>query len=130
MLSAFFGASGEIVQVGENDLSQIMKNVCHGTLESGSCILEAERHDTIRKSAPGGSECGFVLIGWVNLNLVVARETIHEGQSLVTGAIIDNLVDKGHWKVVFGTGVIEIAEVCTDTDSALFFVDRDGVGDP
>jgi hypothetical protein len=93
-------------------------------------VLEAKRHDTIRKSAPGGSECGFVLIGWVNLNLVVARETIHEGQSLVTGAIIDNLVDKGHWKVVFGTGMIEIAKVCTDTDSALFFVNRDGVGDP
>jgi hypothetical protein len=62
--------------------------------------------------------------------LVVARETIHEGQSLVTNAIIDNLVDKGHWKVVFGTGMIEIAEVYTDTDSALFFVDRDGFGDP
>jgi hypothetical protein len=48
----------------------------------------------------------------------------------VTDTIIDNLVDKGCWKVVFGTCMIEIAEVCTDMDSALFFVDRDGVGDP
>jgi hypothetical protein len=63
----------------------------------------------------------------VNLNLVVARETIHEGQSLVAGTIINNLVDKRHWKIVFGTGVIEIMKVSADTNSALFFVDRDGV---
>jgi hypothetical protein len=70
------------------------------------------------------------LIDWVDLNLVAARETTHEGQSLVVGTIIDNLVDKGHWKFVFGAGVIEIAKVRTDVDSALFFVDRDGFGDP
>jgi hypothetical protein len=130
MLSAFFGASGEIVQVGENDLSQIVKNVCHGTLESGSCVIEAKRHDTICKSSLGGSECDFVLIGWVDLNLVVARETVHERQGLVTGTIIDNLVDKGRWKVVLRTGMMEIMKFRIDLDSALFFVDRDGVGDP
>jgi hypothetical protein len=48
----------------------------------------------------------------------------------VTSAIIDNLVNKGHWKVVFGTGMIEIMEVRTDIDISMFFVDRDGVGDP
>jgi hypothetical protein len=62
--------------------------------------------------------------------LVVSRETIHEGKILVTCAIIDNLVDEGRWKVVFGTGVIEITKVCADTDGALFFVNRDRVGDP
>jgi hypothetical protein len=48
----------------------------------------------------------------------------------VNGAIIDNMVDKGHWKVVFGTSVIEIMKFHTDADTALFFVNRDGVGDP
>jgi hypothetical protein len=103
MMNASLGSSCEVIQVCKNDMSQIMKDVCHGPLESGASILEAKRHDTIRKGAPRGSECGFVLIGWVNLDLVVARETIHEGQSLVTHAIIDNLVDEGRWKVVFGT---------------------------
>jgi hypothetical protein len=70
------------------------------------------------------------LIGWVNLNLVVARETIHERQILMDDTIIDNLVDKGSWKIVFGIGMIEIVKVCTDTDSALVFVNSDGVGDP
>jgi hypothetical protein len=111
-------------------MSQIMKNVCHGPLESGAGILEAEWHDTIRKGGPRGRECSFVLIDGVNLDLVVTKETVHEGQSLVTCAIIDYLVDEGCWKVVFGIGVIEIAEVRTDMDSALFFVNRDSVGDP
>jgi hypothetical protein len=48
----------------------------------------------------------------------------------VAGTIINNLVDEGCWEVVFGTGVIEIMKVSADVNSALFFVDRDGVGDP
>jgi hypothetical protein len=64
------------------------------------------------------------------MDLVVARETVHEGQNLMVDTIIDNLIDKGCWKVFFGTGMIEIAKVHIDTDSALFFVHRDGVGDP
>jgi hypothetical protein len=111
-------------------MRQIVKNVCHSPLESGTVILEAEWHYTICKGAPRGRECIFVLIGEVNLDLVVTRETIHEGQSLVTCTIIDYLVDEGCWNVVFGIGVIEVAEVHTDMDNALFFVNRDMVGDP
>ena len=43
---------------------------------------------------------------------------------------IDNLVDKRSWKIAFGIGMIEIMKVSADANSALFFVDRDGVGDP
>jgi hypothetical protein len=107
-----------------------VQNIYHSPLESGTGILEAEWHVTICKGAPRSRECDFVLIGGVNFDLVVTRETIHEGQSLVTCAIIDYLFDEGCWKVVFGTGVIEVMEFRTDTDSALFFVNRDRVGDP
>jgi hypothetical protein len=48
----------------------------------------------------------------------------------VAGTIIDNLVDKGCCKVVFGIYVIKIVKVRTDANSALVFVNRDGVGDP
>jgi hypothetical protein len=101
MLSAFLGLSCEVIQACENDMRQRMKHVDHGPLKSGADILEAKWHDTICKGAPRGSECSFVLIGWMNLDLVVARETVHEGKSLTTHAIIDNLVDEGCWKIVF-----------------------------
>ena len=44
--------------------------------------------------------------------------------------VVDNLIDERRWKVVFGTGVVEIAKVRAYTDSALFFVNGDRVGDP
>ena len=84
----------------------------------------------ICKSTPRGSECGFILIGWVDLNLVIARESIHKGDSLVADAVVDNLIDERSWKVVFGTCVIEIMKVCANADSAMFFVNGYRVGNP
>jgi hypothetical protein len=66
----------------------------------------------------------------MNMNFIIAKETIHKGQGFMAGTIIDNLADEGHWEVVFGTGVIEIMKFNEDVNSSLFFVDRDGVGDP
>jgi hypothetical protein len=84
----------------------------------------------IRKSTPWGGRCGFILICGVNLDLIVAREAVHEGQGLMAGAVIDNLVNERRRKVVFGKSVIEVSKVHTNVDSTLVFVNRDGVGDP
>ena len=130
MLSLFLGSSSEVIQVSEDDASEIMENVSHGSLECHTHVLESKRHNTLRKSTQWGCECCFILIRWMDLDLVVSRETIHEGQRLVTGAIIDNLIDKECGKVVFGISVIDVTKIRTDTNSALFFVNRDGVGDP
>jgi hypothetical protein len=82
------------------------------------------------QNTPRGNECGFVLIGGVNLNLVIARESVHEGESLVAGTIVDNLINERRWKVVLGTSVVEIAKVGANTDRSLFFVDGYRVGNP
>jgi hypothetical protein len=66
----------------------------------------------------------------VDLNLVIARESVHKGESLVAGAIIDNLIDERRWKVVFWTCVIEIVKVGANVDGALFFVDGYRVRNP
>jgi hypothetical protein len=47
-----------------------------------------------------------------------------------SSTIIDNLVDERGWKVVFGTSMVEIMKVSADANSALFFVNGDGVGNP
>jgi hypothetical protein len=64
----------------------------------------------------------------VDLYLVIARKSVPKGESLVAGAVVDNLIDERLWKVVFGTCVIEIAKVCENVDSALFFFDGYRVG--
>jgi hypothetical protein len=48
----------------------------------------------------------------------------------VACAVVDNLVDEQHWKVVFGTCMIEIEKFCANADSAMFFVNGYKVGNP
>jgi hypothetical protein len=62
--------------------------------------------------------------------LVIARESIHKGESLMAGAIIDNMVDERHREVVLGTCVIEIVKVGANAYRSLFFVDGNRVGNP
>ena len=62
--------------------------------------------------------------------MVIARESVHKGESLVASAVIDNLIDERRWKVVFGTCVIEITKFGENADSALFFVDGYRVRNP
>jgi hypothetical protein len=130
VLGALLGSSGEVIQVSEDDCSQIMKDVCHRVLEGCAGVFEAEGHDTVCKRAPRGNECSFVLIGRVNLNLVIARESVHERKSLVAGTVIDNLIDERRWEVVFGTCIINIEKVGANANGALFFVDGYRVGNP
>jgi hypothetical protein len=48
----------------------------------------------------------------------------------MVGTVVHDLIDERHWKVVFGTCVTEIAKVCANVDSSLFFVDGYRVGNP
>ena len=66
----------------------------------------------------------------MDLDLIVAREPIHEGKILVSGTVIDNLVDGRSWKGVLGTCMVEMEKIGVDANSALFFVSGDGVGNP
>jgi hypothetical protein len=69
-------------------------------------------------------------INWVDLDLIITREIVHEEQSLMAYAVVDNLIDERHWKVVFGTGVIKIAKVHANLDSVLFLFNGYRVGNP
>jgi hypothetical protein len=130
MQSLLFGLSSEVIQISEDDARNIMENIGHGPLKCSTCILESKRHDAIRKCIQRGCKRSFALICWMDLNLVIAREPIHKGKCLMDDTIIDNLVNKIGWEVVFGTSMVEIMKVCVDTNNSLFFVHRDGVGDP
>ena len=62
--------------------------------------------------------------------MVIARESVHKGESLVAGTVVDNLIDEWRWEIVFWTSVVEITKVGANANGALFFVDRDRVGNP
>ena len=65
------------------------------------------------------------MICWMDLDLIIAKEPIHEGKILMDDTIINNLVDERGCKVVFGTSMVEIAKVGVDANNALFFVNVD-----
>jgi hypothetical protein len=84
----------------------------------------------IRKGTKRTCKSGFVLICWVDLNFIIAEEPVHKEKCFMASTIIDDLVDERGWEVVFGTSMVEIMKVSKDANSFLFFVNRDGVGDP
>ena len=62
--------------------------------------------------------------------MIIPGETIHQREDFTSGAIIDNLIDEGGRKVVFGTSFVNIPIINTYTNGALFLVDRDKIGNP
>ena len=103
-------------------MHEIVEAVCHGTLEGGSSIFEAKGHESIGECAPWGCECFFVMVFFLDLDLVVAEKSIHEGEGLMFGACIDDLVDERCREVVFRTCPIEVMEDCANMNGTLFFI--------
>ena len=99
-----------------------MEAVCHGILEGGSSIFEFKGHDLVGECAPWGCECHFVTVFFPDLDLVIARKSIHEGEGLMSGACIDDLVNERCGEFVFGTCSIEIVEVYDNANGTLFFI--------
>jgi len=74
-----FETSSEIIEIGKDNVSEVMKSIGHDTLKSGPSILETERHDLVSKISPWIGESGFQLIGITDTNLVISRESVHKG---------------------------------------------------
>jgi hypothetical protein len=106
---------------------EVMERKRHGLLKGGSIIFENKRHLTIRECTPWTDECCFVLVFGFDLDLVISRKIVHEREGLTTHTFINYLVDEWCGKIIFGTELVQITEVCTYTNCALFFIDRHGV---
>jgi hypothetical protein len=65
-----------------------------------------------------------------NIDFIISEETIHKREYFTSDAIIENLIDEGGRKVVFGTSFVNIPIINAYVDCALFLVDRDKIGNP
>jgi hypothetical protein len=102
---------------------EIMERKIHGPLEGISSIFETKRHLTIGKCTPWTNECGFVLVFGLDLYLIISRKTIHERKGLATCTFINYLVNEWCGKIIVWTGLVQITEVRTYANHALFLVD-------
>ena len=130
MLCVFLRPGNEVVKKNQHDVNEIVEAVHHGALEGGSSIFEAKGHESIGECAPWGCECCFVTVFFFYLDLVVTGKSIHQGEGLMSGACIDDLVDEWCGEVVLGTCPIEIMEFYANTNSTLFFIHGNRIRNP
>ena len=84
----------------------------------------------IHKHAPRGSESGFVLIFFADMDLVITRKSIHEVKDFMTGTSVNDLVNKQSGEFVFGKIQIQFTEVSIDANGTLFFIDGNNIRNP
>jgi hypothetical protein len=129
VLGKFLGLLYKVFQVGKNDVREIMEGICHFMLEIHADFFDSKGHDTIRKGTRGGYEGGFVLIQMVDLDMVIAKNSFHEGEDFMDGTGINELINEGGREVFFGIILVEVAEVYEKLNGGLFLIDRDMIGD-
>ena len=78
MVGHFLRMRSKIIKISLNDLLNIMECIRHGPLESGSNIFKSEGHFLVSQGTPRTNESRLILIFGFDLDLVVARESIHE----------------------------------------------------
>jgi hypothetical protein len=105
-----------------------MESIRHSTLKSCTNVLETEGEFLIGKITPRTNKSSLMLILENNVDLIIPRETIHQREDFIVGAIIDNLIDEGGREVVFGTSFVDIPIINVYMNCALFLVDRDKIG--
>ena len=108
----------------------IMERGYHGSLIGSIRILQAEWHDIICIGSPiCGKYCfSFVLLD--HLDLVVARETIHEGEEPIGSGIIDQGINVWQWKVILGAGLVQIPAINAHACFPIFLKHGNNVGSP
>ena len=78
MVGPFLRRSSKIIKISLNNFLNIMECVRHGPLESGSNIFKDEGHFLVIEGTPRINESSVMLIFRFDLDLVVAKESIHE----------------------------------------------------
>ena len=75
-------------------------------------------------------ECylSFVFLG--HLDLIIAWESIHEGEEHVGSSIIDQGIDMRQWKIVLGAGLVQISVINASMYFPIFLRHGNNVGNP
>src|ERR1051325_2905279 len=117
MIKMLFFCVGSSYHVVDVDLYLVMNHVMeqchHGTLISGACVLQSERHNLIIESAPLCNESSLLHVFGGHFDLIVTGETIHEGENFMLSGVINQNINMWKWKIVFWTCSIQISIVYT-----------------
>jgi hypothetical protein len=71
-----------------------------------------------------------VLIHGKNINLIIARETIHQGEDLTSGTFVNDLVNERGGIIFFRTRFIYIPIIYAHVNRSLFIIHWNKIGYP
>jgi hypothetical protein len=64
-----------------------------------------------------------MLVLGFDLNLIISQKIVHERKYFATCTLIDNMINKQGWKIVFQARFFQIVETHTNVNHALLLVD-------
>ena len=104
MVGSDFSFDDHVVYLNLHVPTQLwLENFSYTPLEGCSNILQPKGHHPVTICSKGCYERCVYLVLWVHLYLVVAGESIHEAQKLMTRGAVYELVHPGKWETIFWT---------------------------
>src|ERR1043165_1298093 len=101
-------------------MNHVMKQCHHGTLVSGACVLQSERHNLVTESAPLCTKTSLLHVFGSHFDLIVTGETIHEGENFMLSGVVDQNINVRKWEIVFRTCFVQISVIHTHSYLAIF----------
>src|SRR4051812_31076082 len=99
-------------------------------LVSGTSVLQTKRHGDITIIPKGGYKCSLYLILNNKFYLVIAGCGIQKGQELVVGRRINQLINTGQSKRIFGARLVQESVIDTHAPSLVLLHYEDWVRQP
>src|ERR1044072_3574608 len=94
-------------------MNHVMKQCHHSTLISGARVLQSERHNFVAESAPLCNKSSLLHVFGSHFDVIVTRETIHEGENFMLSGVLNQNINMRKWKIVFQTRLVQISVIHT-----------------
>src|ERR1043165_1134985 len=111
-------------------MNHVMKQCHHGTLVSGACVLQSERHNLVTESTLLCNKSSLLHVFGSHFDLIVTRETIHEGENLMLSGVVNQDINMRKWKIVFRTRFVQISVIHTHSYLAILLGHRHHISHP
>ena len=89
-----FISSTQVIQVGFNNMIDVLEGIRNSLSECGSKCFEVERNLSITQGTLRENKRSLVLILQMNWYLFITRKSIHEGKKFNYNACNDNFINK------------------------------------
>ena len=111
-------------------MNHIMKQNYHGSLIGCPSVLQSKRHHFVTENAPLHDEGCLLHVLGCHLDLIITRESVHEGEYLMMCGIINQNINVGKQKVIFRACSVQVPIINTHYYLSIFLVHWHDISNP